>query len=83
MNVCVLSGRILSKLELNFLYNSKLHISLVTFQIGLSDQKTVIIKAYDEQADKVYRKFKKGDMVMIEGYLDPKGVNVKYICKVA
>ena len=83
MNICILTGRILSKLEFNFLYNSKIHISLLTFQIDINDQQTVTIKAYDEQADEAYKKLKKGDVVIIEGYLDPKGVNVEYIRKVA
>ena len=71
------------KIEFNFLYNSKLHISLATFKIGLvnkifsnSNEQIVNIKAYDEQADKVYKNLKKDDFVMIEGYFDGKAVNI-------
>ena len=89
MNICILLGKILSKIELNFLYNSKKHISLVEFQISVSNpigsnyKKQIInIKAYDEQADNMYRKFKKGDLIILEGYLDGKCVNLEYVCKV-
>ena len=55
MNICILCGKILSKIEFNFLYNSKLHISLATFKIGFdnkifsnSSEQIINIKAYDE-----------------------------------
>lgn len=87
MNICILCGKILSKIEFDFLYNSKLHISLATFKISLinklfsnSSEQIINIKAYDEQADKVYKNLKQGDFVMIEGYFDGKNVNIEHIC---
>ena len=89
MNICILFGKIVSKIEFDFIYNSKVHISLATFKLCLNNKigsnynkQIVIVKAYDEQADKVYRKLKNGDCIILNGHLYENGVNIEEFSKV-
>lgn len=61
MNICILYGKIISKIEFNFLYNSKLHVSRVKFQLMTNNkmQDIVNIIGYDKYADIIYQKYEK------------------------
>ena len=86
MNIVILYGRILTKIEFNFFYNSKAHISVATFQLILNNKigdnrnrETINVKAYDDYADTIYRDFKEGDFIGIVGYLNNNDVCVSDI----
>ena len=66
MNLCILSGKIISKIEFKFVINSK-NKSIAYFDMQLSNQNIVRVKSYNEMADYIYRKFKTGQIVILEG----------------
>ena len=70
MNEVFLIGKIITEIEFKFIIKSK-DISIVVFKIETIEYKQKIeVKAYNETADFVYRKFNKNDMIMINGYIN-------------
>ena len=68
MNIVLVYGKIVSKIEFKFMLSKK-HISITVFYIELSNKSIVKIKAYDNMADKCYRQLEKGNNIAIEGKL--------------
>ena len=68
MNLCFLTGKIISEINFKFVLNSK-NISIVYFKIELNNKSIVKVKAYNELADYCYNKLKKNDIIAIQGYL--------------
>ncbi len=85
MNLCCLLGKMITEPQFDFFYNSKKHVSVVKFKIKTQSEKysTIInVKAFDEEADYIYRYFSKGDLVSVEGWINQKmEVNVTKIRK--
>ena len=73
MNKVFLIGKIITEIEFEFIINSK-NISIASFKIETLDKQIIQIKAYNEIADYVYRKFNKNDIITIEGKLEIDGV---------
>ncbi len=71
MNLCFLMGTIINEVEFKFILNSK-NISIAMFEIQLNNQSQIKVKAYNEMADKCYRKLVKKDKIIIQGELDSK-----------
>ena len=70
MNEVFLIGKIITGIEFKFIIKSK-DISIVIFKIETIEYKQKIeVKAYNEMADYIYRKFNKNDMIMINGYIN-------------
>ena len=69
MNKVFLIGKIITEIEFKFIINSK-NISIASFKIETLDKQIIQIKAYNEIADYVYRKFNKNDIITIEGKLE-------------
>ncbi len=57
MNLCYLMGKVISKIEIYFMLNSK-HISIVIFELELENENIIKIKCYDELADFAYKNIK-------------------------
>ena len=77
MNKVYLIGEIVTDINFKFIINSK-NISIVIFKIKtIRDNQIISIKCYNETADYFYSKYKKGDFVTIEGYLENNVVVVK------
>ena len=72
MNICIISGKIISEVEFEFIINNK-NKSIAYFDIELSNKNIVKIKAYDEIADYCYWKFEKGEIIYIQGFLKGTG----------
>ena len=68
MNLCFLIGKIISEINFKFVLNSK-NISIAYFKIELNNKSIVEVKAYNELADYCYSKFKKNNIIAIQGYL--------------
>ena len=68
MNLCILLGKIVSEVEFKFIINSK-NKSIAYFDLELLNKSVVQVKAYDDKADYVYRKLKKGKSIIVEGKL--------------
>ena len=76
MNRVFLVGEIITDIEFKFIINSK-NISVAIFKIKTpKDNQIIPIKCYNEQADYFYSKYKRGDVVMIEGRLEDNTVIV-------
>ena len=71
MNICILIGKICSNVQFDFILNGK-NISIVRFNLKLSNGSIIKIKGYNEMADYCYRNLKEGDVVLIEGMLNSK-----------
>ncbi len=71
MNICFLTGKIISDIEFKFVLNSK-YISIAIFTLKVDESCTIKVKAYDKIADLCYQKLVKGDIVSIEGKIDSK-----------
>ena len=81
MNEVFIIGKITTKIEFDFILNSK-YVSLSRFRVAtICDEQEINITAYDEMADYVYANIKKGNFVMINGYLKNDGVVLKDIEK--
>lgn len=83
INICFLSGKIVSEPKFNFFYNSKKYISKITFilqtEIGFKSSKKiksipVKVIAYNEKADLIYRNFNIYDKIQFEGVLQEDSV---------
>lgn len=70
MNICFFSGLIITNVDFNFFLENKYHISECRFKILLSNNTTIIAKAYDGKADYLYQNAKIGDMINIVGILN-------------
>ena len=68
MNLCILLGEIVSKIEFKFIIKSR-NKSIAYFDLQLLNGSIVKIKSYNEMADFVYRKLKVGQIVIVEGKL--------------
>lgn len=66
MNLCILRGEIVSDIEFKFIVKGK-NKSIAYFDLLLMNKCVVRVKAYNEMADFVYRKLKRGQLVMVEG----------------
>ena len=71
MNLCILIGKIISKIEFKFIINSK-HKSIACFDLELSNKSIVKVKAYDEIADYCYKELKEDNKILIYGKLNEK-----------
>ena len=72
MNLCILQGKIISKIEYKFIINSK-NKAIAYFEIELLDKNIIKVKAYNNLADGCYRKLVTGSEVYIVGILETSG----------
>lgn len=87
INICFLYGKIITPIDLQFFYNSKIHNSIVEFQIVVGCEpssrkkrkQTLNIRAYDDHADFMYRKYQKDKFIKIIGELNSQYIVVKEI----
>ncbi len=78
MNICFIFGEIISKVEFNFILNSK-NISMARFDIILSNKSIVKTKAYNELADYCYRELKIKDKIYICGKLEDNEIKIEFL----
>lgn len=79
LNICFLSGTIISEPDFDFFFNSKKLLSKVSFYIkteeGFSNSQkskseVLNIVAYNENADVIYKEANIGDKIIIKGFLE-------------
>ena len=81
MNEVFIIGKITTKIEFDFILNSK-YVSLSRFRVAtIYDKQEINITAYDEMADYAYANLKINDIIMINGYLKNDEVVLKNIEK--
>ena len=73
INLCFLSGKVKNDIDLRFIYDSrkktigKKHISIVKIELELLDKQVILLQAYNELADYIFRNIHKKDFINIEG----------------
>ena len=75
MNICIVYGKIVSKIEFEFIINVKKYYSIVIFQIELNNKSIVTVKGYNEIADYCYKNLSKGNYCVIQGKINVKEIN--------
>ena len=61
MNWCIISGKVINKIELKFVFNNrqkklvKEHVSLVKIWLELENKQIVKLHAYNKKADYFYK----------------------------
>ena len=85
INLCFLKGKIIDITDYKFIYdkNNKSirnkHIGIIKLQLEIEDKQIVWLKGYDEIADFIYQKLKKGDKIFIEGGIEDNIVEIDKI----
>ena len=81
MNICFISGKIISDINFKFIINSK-NISICYFDVQLSNKSIITCLAYNEMADFCYCKLRKGDFLYIQGNLQSNySIIIENLCK--
>lgn len=75
MNICFILGKVISKVEFKFIYNSK-DVSISIFKIMLRNKSTIECMAYNDVADYIYRNVKIDDMLLIEGKIHNDSIEI-------
>lgn len=84
MNICFLSGKIISEIKFEFIYDSKKNISVTKFKLltkSADNTKTKfqninLVYAYNELADKIYSEYKKNSFISIIGCIERNRIKV-------
>ena len=69
MNICFLTGKIVSDIKFDFMIYSR-HTSIVQFYIKDKRKNIIKIVGYDKIADYCYKNLKKHNIVFIEGIME-------------
>lgn len=69
MNICFLSGEIVSDIKFDFMIYSK-YTSIIQFDMKDKRKNIIKIVGYDKIADYCYKNVKKNDIVFIEGRME-------------
>ncbi len=70
MNLCFLLGKIISDIDFKFIVNDKSNMSISSFTIELKNRNEIKIEGYNNIADFCYKDLNKGDIIIIQGYLN-------------
>ena len=87
INLCFLKGKIIDITDYKFIYdkNNKgignKHICIIKLEIEIENKQIVWLKGYDEIADFIYQKLKKGDEIFVEGNIENDIVEIEEIKK--
>ena len=78
MNICFLIGKIVSKIEFDFVIGDNKSfknrkISVVRFKLKLLDENVLNIIGYNNVADFCCQKLKIGETVLIQGFINNSG----------
>lgn len=78
MNIVVISGEVITKVEFKFIYGrygkTNKHTSIARCMLKIDNESIVQICGYDNVADFMYRNLQIGDRIVCEGYLDSEGM---------
>lgn len=79
MNLCFIKGKILEKINFQFLYQKK-NISIARTKLELQNGSIITIKGYDEMADWMIQNIRREDEVILQGKINTKmEVEVKWL----
>lgn len=80
MNEVFIIGKVVSKVEFDFVYKG-IHISKAKCEIEISNKSKIEIIGYDNIADFMYRYVKTNKILFIYGYIVRNGVIIEEIQK--
>ncbi len=78
MNICFLSGKIISDIKFDFCIKNSNSFALASCYIVCEESK-IRIRAYDENASELYSKFEKASYIEFEGSLRNDYIDVRKI----
>ena len=87
INLCFLKGKIIDITDYKFIYdkNNKTignkHICIIKLELEIENKQIVWLKGYNEIADFIYQKLKKGDEIFVEGNIENDIVEIEEIKK--
>ncbi len=87
LNLCFISGRVLNKIDLKFIYDperkslNKKHTSIVVIELELEDKQIINLHAYDEMADFIYKHVVQNDTIWVIGELRDNIIKIYEISK--
>ena len=78
MNICFIIGKIVSKIEFDFVLGDNKSfknrkISVVRFKLKLLDENVLNIIGYNNIADFCYQRLKIGENILIQGFINNSG----------
>ena len=85
MNICFIIGKIISKIEFDFMIDNNKgfkndKISVVRFKLKLLDENVLNIIGYNNIADFCYQRLKIGENILIQGFINNSGeIEIKNI----
>lgn len=86
MNECYIWGKIVSDIDFKFFYNSKEHISVVTFEVKpfrknveKEEESKIMIVGYDNIADYLYQSYKRDSIICARCEIRENKVTVMYV----
>ncbi len=68
MNICIITGKIITKLEYKFMLEKNKY-AIIIFKVKIENKEIITVKAYNDIADETYKSLLKEDRIVIEGYL--------------
>jgi hypothetical protein len=71
LNIIIILGKIISDIEFKFIIKNK-NKSISIFELELTNNSIVTVKAYNILADYCYSELNKEDIILIEGQLNSK-----------
>ncbi len=78
MNIVVIKGKVITKVDFKFIYDrygkTNKYTSIARCMLKIDNESIVQICGYDSIADFMYRELKIGDKVICDGYLDSAGM---------
>ena len=77
MNLVIITGKVISKMEYKFVYEGKKKAK-VSFKLRLENNNITDVFAYDNMADKIYQEVQQNDTINIIGKVHS---NMKVECK--
>lgn len=83
LNIVFLSGQVVNDIDLKFIYNrgkktlGRSNISVSVIELELKNRQVIILHAYDDIADFVYRRVKKEDIILIKGSIRDRFVKIE------
>ena len=69
MNICFVTGKVISNIDFRFIIDDKINKSVSIFKIELSNKSKVMVKGYTNVADFCYRNLTINNVIMIEGFM--------------
>lgn len=69
MNICFLTGKIISNIDFEFIIDDKKNTSIAIFKLKVDENCILKVKGYNAIADLCYRNLSLNNYISLQGYL--------------